>query len=142
MRRIMGALRTYSDDDISQVLRNKVRIQKEIKGNWDALQLDAMICPSFYHSGFKSKDVDLIGSIGNYLVLWNIMHYPAGTIPVTEVKTGEDENYSDAFGDWITRDIKRTIKGSVGMPISIQVASKRWQDEKCLAVMKIIDDEV
>ena len=34
------------------------------------------------------------------------------------------------------------MTGSIGMPIGIQVATPTWKDEECLAVMKIIEDQI
>lgn len=34
------------------------------------------------------------------------------------------------------------MKNSVGMPLGVQVVASAWEDEKCLAVMKILDEEV
>lgn len=50
--------------------------------------------------------------------------------------------YEDTYNDLWTSSIKQDIKGSVGMPIGVQVVSYIWEDETCLGVMKAIDDYV
>lgn len=34
------------------------------------------------------------------------------------------------------------MEGSVGMPINVQIATMKWRDEECLAVMKILEDNI
>ena len=42
----------------------------------------------------------------------------------------------------LTKVIKKDLKGSAGMPICVQVVGYLWEDEKCLAIMKDIENEV
>ena len=53
--------------------------------------IKALICPAFVMPPFKAENADKFGiAIGDYAMLWNIVNYPAGVLPVTEVKEGED----------------------------------------------------
>ncbi len=54
----------------------------------------------------------------DYIFLWNAIHYPAGSCPVTRVKAGE-EAYSDEHNDGWSSALQRSAKGSAGMPISV-----------------------
>ena len=42
----------------------------------------------------------------------------------------------------MTKKIREDIKGSVGMPISVQVIGYPWDDEIALGVMKAIETKV
>lgn len=55
----------------------------------------------------------------DYLCIWNVLHYPAGGLPITEVLHGEDKDYQDKYEDLNTKKIRQTMEGSVGMPIGI-----------------------
>ena len=53
----------------------------QVTASWQAEEFDAVICPGFgtpalLHGG--SKDLTIAAS---YTFLWNIMHYPAGSVP-------------------------------------------------------------
>jgi len=114
-----------------------------LKQKWEALNLDALICPVSYHSAYKSKDAEDLGVTVDYLTIWNVVHYPVGVVPVTEVMEGEDaESYKDDYSDYLTSKIKESIRDSSGMPIGVQVVAPKWKDEECIAVMKILDSEV
>ena len=61
-----------------------------------------------------------MGLMLDYNFLWNVLHYPAGIVPVTEVtKEEEAEGFTDDHKDTWTGLIKETVKGSTGMPIAV-----------------------
>jgi Asp-tRNA(Asn)/Glu-tRNA(Gln) amidotransferase A subunit family amidase len=41
-----------------------------------------------------------------------------------------------------TKVIKNDVKGSVGMPLTVQVVSYAWDDELAVGVMKSLEEEV
>lgn len=53
--------------------------------------------------------------------MWNVLHYPAGSVPVTEVQEGEDDptTYKDGYDDMWTKAIRKDMVGSVGMPLGV-----------------------
>ena len=42
----------------------------------------------------------------------------------------------------ITNNIRKDIRGSKGMPVTVQVVGLPWEEETVLGVMKAIDDVV
>jgi len=117
----MATLKKFTKDEIDTVLRRKARFETRFKEIWDDLQLDGMLCPAFPHAAFRHEDSDELGFFAYYTMLFNVVGYPAGTIPVTEVLPGEDtpENYADAHNDIYTRKLKHSMTGSRGLPIGI-----------------------
>ena len=73
----------------------------------------------------------------SYSCVWNVFDFPAGVIPVKLVEPGEDI-YNSNVQDAYVKAAKDVMKGSVGLPISIQVVGNSYEDEKVLRVMKII----
>jgi hypothetical protein len=55
----------------------------------------------------------------SHTIAFNLIPYPSGSIPVTEVLTGEDVGYIDGYNDKWTNSIKKDMIGSVGMPLSV-----------------------
>jgi Asp-tRNA(Asn)/Glu-tRNA(Gln) amidotransferase A subunit family amidase len=47
--------------------------------------IEAILCPTYASCAFKSENVDDMGSILDYTMLWNCFDLPAGVIPVTKV---------------------------------------------------------
>lgn len=77
--------KTYYSDDIDKVLRAKVRFAKMFKKRWESLQIDACINPTFYHCAFRHSEQDELSFNADYFMLWNVVHYPAGVVPITLV---------------------------------------------------------
>ena len=97
--------------------------------------------PNFPHCAFKDAQADDMGLMADYMMLWNILHYPSGSMPITQVLKDEEE-FEDNHNDGWTKCMKETTKGSQGMPISVQVVAHAWEDEKALAVMQAIEKGV
>jgi hypothetical protein len=55
----------------------------------------------------------------DYTSIWNILHYPAGVLPVTEVLPEEENVYSDNYNDIVTKKCRSNVQGSAGMPIAV-----------------------
>ena len=57
--------------------------------------LDAVISPAYYHCAFKHEDDADMALNADYTALWNTLHFPAGTVPITEVLKEEENGYAD-----------------------------------------------
>ena len=66
----------------------------------------------------------------------------AGVVPFGRV-TEEDEasEYQDYRDDTFTRGMRAAIKGSVGLPLSVQIASYPGREALVLAIMKQLEEE-
>ena len=79
--------------------------------------------------------------MADYTLIWNVLHYPCGVLPITLVQENE-QYYEDEYNDFITKAIKDDIKDSKDMPVCVQVVSYIFEDEIALGVMKAIDDKI
>jgi len=68
--------------------------------------------------GLKATSEDKMGVMVGYCSIWNVIGFPAGTMPVTTVQPDE-ETYNDNYNDSWTKAIQEDLKGSTGMPVSI-----------------------
>lgn len=103
------------------------------------LQLDAVICPIF---PFPAVPHTMTGGIGPcliYSVMWNVLGCPSGVVPVGQVNSSQT-SYPAEFGDSIDTRGEKIMKEAEGLPVSIQVASLPWHDEKALGVMKQLEE--
>lgn len=53
---LLGLLRPYTTHEVDDALRRKARFVNDFQRRWEEEKLDAMICPAFYHSAFKSNE--------------------------------------------------------------------------------------
>ena len=83
-------------------------------------------------------------------VVWNVIDSTVGTLPVTRVDKNLDtitaDFLKDSKGSWL---LEKRLYGTVDpaydagrmhcLPVGIQVVGRPWDDEKVLAVMKVIE---
>mmetsp|Transcript_17335 Transcript_17335/g.25806 ORF Transcript_17335/g.25806 Transcript_17335/m.25806 type:complete len:98 (+) Transcript_17335:317-610(+) len=80
------------------------------------------------------------------MMLSNLLLWPSGVVPVTTIR--EDEAYYSLVDlpknqrDSFARLASKVMEGSAGLPLSVAVLTSSFQDEKCLQVMKVIEDLV
>lgn len=67
--------------------------------------------------------------------MFSVLDWPAGSVPVTFVRE-EEESYDCRYDDKITKLCQKTMKGSRGLPVSIQIASLIHREETVLRLMK------
>jgi Asp-tRNA(Asn)/Glu-tRNA(Gln) amidotransferase A subunit family amidase len=118
---------------------------------WDvafkAQGLDALILPTVALPAPKHHTIaEMLPCIANSMLM-NFLHWPAGSVPVTTVGDGEDRYYSDAElppgqRDSFAKLASACMEGSKGLPVGVQVAAPRWEDERCLCLMRQIEDKV
>ena len=82
-----------------------------------------------------------MGLFGEYQFLWNILHYPCGVVPVTKVQPNEQE-FIDKWNDKWSELMRKTVNGSEGMPLGVQVVAHSYEDEKALAIMQALDGQI
>lgn len=130
---------------------------------WQEAGLDAMLVPGGSTPAFRHGDSAQLTISLAYTMLANLLHYPAGTVPVTSVQEGE-EDYGAVSGprdrcvrhaglttqhtphaDTIAlpppgphspfRLASEVLRGSRGLPVGVQVMTMQSRDELCLRVM-------
>uniref|UniRef100_A0A8C3TTT6 Fatty acid amide hydrolase n=1 Tax=Catharus ustulatus TaxID=91951 RepID=A0A8C3TTT6_CATUS len=104
---------------------------------WNKLNLDVLLCPMLGPA---------LGIVAiSYTMLYNVLDFPAGVVPVTLV-TDEDEEqlkgYKGYYRDWWDRTLPKVsgaFRGGVGMPVAVQCVALPWQEELCLRFMKEVE---
>ncbi len=89
--------------------------------------------PAFPHGAAKD-----LGTAGANTLLYNVLGYPAGVVPVTVVQPGE-ENGRKPSRDIVERAAARTDVGSAGLPVGVQIAAPPWADHIALALMRALE---
>jgi len=64
-----------------------------------------VIAPPYLSCAFTLKNGFFVSNMIDYAALWNIMNFPGGTVPITEVLPGEDSGYTDDHNDFVTKMI-------------------------------------
>lgn len=108
---------------------------------WTNAGLDALICPVFGTIAVPhGKIPEIVAGCGSYAMLYNILNYPAGSLPVTRVIQADIDNLKDyPHKTWTQKVVIEVTKGSVGLPVGVQCVCLPFQEEQVLRVMKEVE---
>lgn len=106
----------------------------------DGAELDALVCPPWALPALThGAGVDLtVNTAGSYATLFNVLEYPAGVVPVTRVRPGEESDRPPGRGV-LTREALKSERGSQGLPIGVQVAARPWREDIVLSIMAMLE---
>lgn len=102
-------------------------------GPFDVILCPPCALPAFTHGASK----DLL-TAGAYACLYNLLGYPAGVVPMGHVREVEQVGRSPSR-DLINQAALRVEEGSAGLPLSVQVVGRPWQEHHVLAVMAALE---
>ncbi|NXI05981.1 FAAH1 hydrolase, partial [Pachycephala philippinensis] len=108
---------------------------------WKELQLDVVLCPVLgpaFTTGYPGKLLTAISST----MLYNLLNFPAGVVPVSTVTEADEEElklYQGCCDDPWDRMLKQAVSGAVGLPVAVQCVALPWQEELCLRFMKEVE---
>jgi len=120
---------------------------------WDAQGFDAIIGPGLASPALIHNATKYLLALAAGTLLYNLLDYPVGSIPVTRVDPERDA----LPNDWLTttagntpssKEINKLLYGGKwgynadtmkGLPVGIQLVGKRWEDEKVVEMMKVVD---
>lgn len=75
--------------------------------------------------------------------IYNLLDFPAGTVPVTTVREDECKyECPSSQDDRFAAAARRAMQGSAGLPVGVQVVALPMQDEVALAVMGMLGEQV
>ncbi|XP_059196404.1 fatty-acid amide hydrolase 1-like [Centropristis striata] len=111
---------------------------------WRRCNIDVLLCPVIgpaYNLFYCSK----LNIYSSYTILYNLLKFPAGVVPVSTV-TAEDEeelrHFKGIYQDNFDKLFKKAVTGGEGLPVAVQCVALPWQDELCLHFMKEVEQLV
>ncbi|CAI5777243.1 Amidase domain-containing protein [Podarcis lilfordi] len=115
--------------------------RKKFVDQWKKSKLDVVLCPVLGPAFNLRYPSNLLAAI-SYTMLYNLLNFPAGVVPVTTVTEADEEElgqHQGHFGDPWDKRLKEAVKGAVGLPVAVQCVALPWQDELCLRFMKEVE---
>ncbi|MBF6591210.1 MAG: hypothetical protein IVW57_11885, partial [Ktedonobacterales bacterium] len=100
---------------------------------------DVIICPASPLPAIRHGSSRFLATAGGYNVLYNVLGYPAGVVPVTRVRPGEEGPRKRTL-DLMGRAARQAELGSAGLPIGVQVVARPWREHVALAAMRAIEE--
>lgn len=120
---------------------------------WDARGLDGIICPGLASPPLVHGATKYLVALWTANLFYNLLDCPVGSIPVTRV----DPTLDALPSDWTSSASSSTSSSKLfekllygkgwgydanameGLPVGIQLVGKRWEDEKVIEMMKVVD---
>jgi len=138
MARMVTLVRPMSADAARQLAHARQRytrtvIDKLVAERFDALLMPPHALPAPQHV----KAFDLVAAAG-YAMLVNLLGFPAGVVSISRIRAGEELGRR-AGRDQVERQAVAVDRGSVGMPIGVQVVGLPWREDVVLSAMLAIE---
>ncbi|KAJ7497727.1 amidase [Mycena latifolia] len=147
-----SGMRTVEEYHVACLRRNEIK-KKFYREFWEKHNLDGIITyvhasPQILHDGSK-----MLSMMSASTLTYNLVDSPCGVVPVTYVKaetdalTDEWKNGPGHGSSMCESELyskgKKPLYDPVameGMPMGVQIVGKLWEDEKVLAMMRVVDD--
>jgi fatty acid amide hydrolase len=100
--------------------------------------IDLILCPAYAVPAQRHGASLVMPLPGAYSLLVPVIGFPAGVVPVTPVRAGEESD-RPATRDAVERTARESERGSAGLPIAVQVIARPWRDHVALAAMMTIE---
>jgi len=118
---------------------------------WEKYEFDGIIAPVLAIPPLPHQSVAYIASLACASLLYNVVDSPVGTVPVTRV----DPDLDRLTDEWRSQPVvsSPTLEGLLykgdkaiynvdkmaGLPIGVQVVGKKWEEEKVVKMMEVVD---
>ncbi|CAF1312306.1 unnamed protein product [Adineta ricciae] len=136
-----GPKSAYQYFDLVIDLRQYInRWLDEMKKN----HIDLLLTPVNALPAYRRGQSSTLFSSCSYTFLFNVLHLPAGVVPMTVVRDDEQyyEDIRHSNNDMMVSIAKDVCRESAGLPIGVQLAGWPNDDERVLRVMKELENAI
>lgn len=77
--------KVLSPQEFEKVMKRKREFVSQVSNKWQKTGLSALICPAYPNCAFKREHTFDLGSIIDYSIIWTVLDFPTGVLPVTKV---------------------------------------------------------
>jgi fatty acid amide hydrolase len=141
--RNMRRFASGSADDYWQTIEAMADFRNDLLRSLEAADggpIDFILCPAYAVPAVRHGATELLPMPGAYSPLANVSGFPAGVVPVTRVRPGEESDRPQSR-DIVDRVARESERGSAGLPTAVQVVARPWRDHVALAAMAKIEAE-
>lgn len=142
-RRLAGFLESVGERTVAdywKLIGALRRLRADVGAAMKAARLDLLLCPAHATPALphgRSRDFVLAGSPS---MLWNLVQFPAGVVPVTRVRAAETSR--DRPQDRLEKMAAEVDGQSAGLPVGVQIVGRPWEEDVVLAAMIAVEDGV
>lgn len=119
---------------------------------WDKYGFDGIIAPVQSLPVIPHGGSTYLAPLAAATIIYNVIDSPVGTIPVTRVNPNTDQLSTDFVAGasgrskvfdnrmYLGKNPAYDPKAMEGIPVGVQLVGKKWEDEKVLAMMHVVDE--
>jgi fatty acid amide hydrolase len=138
LARQIAEIKSSSVDGYWSLIEAQSAYRREFIAALDRRSIDAIVCPPHALPALTHGAAYFLATAASYSMLYNLLGMPAGVVPWTRVRHGEDEA-SDSPRDLVDKTARAVQRNSVGLPIGVQVVARHWREDVALAVMAALE---
>lgn len=137
-RRFRRLVNATINSTMRQLVQSLAAVEAE-KRKYEAImiaeRLDAWLLPTgALPAILHGQAAHLLGSV-TYAMFFNVLHLPAGAVPVTRVRADE-EAFACGFEDQAAAQGRLAMQRAAGLPVGVQVGCRPFRDELLLSIMR------
>jgi Asp-tRNA(Asn)/Glu-tRNA(Gln) amidotransferase A subunit family amidase len=139
--RYLRHVRKASARELSDLVGDHLAYVESFVAALDAGGYDLVLCPATPVPAVPHGLAKHLPDAHAPSVLFTALGLPAGVVPVTRVRPGEESD-RPASKDKAVQAARTTEQGSAGLPVGVQVVARHWREDLVLAAMQSIETEV
>ncbi|MFO1339893.1 MAG: amidase family protein [Burkholderiaceae bacterium] len=142
MARLMGHLGRDAVHDHWSRVQSLVVLRRACRRLLDDApggSIDLLLGPPCALPAYRHGTARDLGTAGAYALAANALGWPAGVVPWTRVRQGEESD-RPVGRDRIQALAREVERGSAGLPVGVQLIGKPWRDHQVLAAMQALQD--
>ncbi len=126
-------------DDFWRLTRECRAYIRTLQHALDEHRYDALLCPPHALVALTHGSFDYLASAASYVMLPNLLGFPAGVVPWTTVRRGEESDRR-ASHDWVERAALAVEADSSGLPVGVQFVARPWREDVVLRLMALVEE--
>jgi fatty acid amide hydrolase len=134
----MRSLTPLTADQLWQLVAQRTHYRRRFLASLDAGRYDAILCPPYPVPALTHGASYYLTTAGSYTMLYNLLGMPAGVVPATRVRPGEESDRPDSK-DWVEKAAKQVEMHSAGLPVGVQVVARHWREDVALSIMYALE---
>jgi fatty acid amide hydrolase len=138
LAREIAQIKPSSVDAYWSLIAERDGYRRAFAAELERRRIDAIVCPPHALPALTHGGAYYLTTAASYSMLYNVLGMPAGVVPWTRVRPGEDAPRG-VTRDVVERAAAAVQRGSAGLPVGVQVAARHWREDVVLAVMGALE---
>ena len=140
LSRMVDAATQQSAAGYLDLAGDRLTFEQHMRASLDADGFDAILLPASPLPAVRHGDTAGLADFWGSCLLFNVLGWPAGVVPVTRVRPGEESDRPDSR-ERTELQARLVETGSAGLPVGVQIAAPPWREDRVLALMRAIESQ-